>query len=72
MFISDIYLLDLPRTMLKAELMIRISPDYIYTYYNLGLFYSLSNDRDSALEQYKILKKLDTGVANELFNVIYE
>ena len=29
------------------------------------------NDRGSAIEQYKILKKLDTEKANKLFNEIY-
>jgi hypothetical protein len=29
-------------------------------------------DKGSALEEYKILKTLDTEQANELFNLIYE
>ena len=51
---------------------LRIVPDLADAHYELGLVYVLSNDRDSALEQYKILKKLDTEVANELFDLIYE
>ena len=39
---------------------------------NLGGAYLQSNDRDSAIDQYKILKKLDTKRANELFDLIYE
>ncbi|MGQ9746809.1 MAG: trypsin-like peptidase domain-containing protein [Candidatus Caldatribacteriaceae bacterium] len=41
-------------------------------HYNLGVAYLLLNDRDSALEQYKILKNLDPEMADELFNLIYE
>ena len=37
---------------------------------NLGYAYVLSNDRDSALEQYKILKSINTELANRLFNLI--
>ena len=50
---------------------IRIDPDHRNAHYNLGLAYLSLNDRDSALEQYKILKKLDTEKANKLFNLIY-
>ena len=49
---------------------IRIDPDYKSAHYNLGCIYSFLNDRDSALEQYEILKTLDTEKANELFNVM--
>ena len=45
-------------------------PDYAEAHYGLGVVYVAIKDRDSALEQYKILKKLDTELANELFNVI--
>ena len=38
----------------------------------LGAAYVESNDRDSALEQYKILKKLDTEKAKQLLNKIYK
>jgi hypothetical protein len=31
---------------------------------------AIINDRDSALDQYKILKKLDTELANKLFDEI--
>jgi len=50
---------------------IRIKPDYADAHNNLGLAYLGLNDRGSALEQYKILKKLDTEQANKLFNFIY-
>ena len=51
---------------------IRINPDDVSAHYPLGLAYLILNDRDSALEQYTILKTLDTEMANELFNKINE
>ena len=51
---------------------IKINPDFADAHYNLGLAYLLLNDRGSALEQYKILKSLDSELANELFNLIYK
>ena len=51
---------------------IRINPDDADAHYNLGLFYSLSNDKDSALEQCEILKRLDPELADKLFNLIYK
>jgi uncharacterized membrane protein YhaH (DUF805 family) len=51
---------------------IRINPDYAETYYNLGAAYLRVGDKGSALEEYKILKTLDTEKANELFNLIYK
>jgi tetratricopeptide (TPR) repeat protein len=47
---------------------IKIDPDYALAYYGLGLAYANLNDTDSALEQYKILKSLDSELANELFH----
>ena len=54
---------------------LRIKPDSVAAHYYLGLAYAILNDRGSALEQYKILKILDSERANELnelFNKIYE
>ena len=51
---------------------IRIDPDYAVAHYNLGLGYLLAGDGDSAMEQYKILKNLGSGLANDLFNCIYK
>ena len=51
---------------------IRINPDYADAHYNLGLTYLILKDNGSALEQYKILKKLDSERANQLFNLIYK
>ncbi len=55
--------------MLNAE---AIDPDDADVQYNLGITYLQLNDRDSAIDQYKILKKLDTEMANHLFSAIYE
>ncbi len=52
---------------------IRIKPDHVSSHFNLGLTYCLiTGDKGSALEEYKILKTLDTELANKLFNLIYE
>ena len=53
---------------------IRINPDYAdaHTHTILGLAYVFLYDRDSALEQYKILKSLDSELANKLYNMIYK
>ncbi len=49
---------------------IRRDPDHAMSHYNLGLIYNLSNDKDSALEQYKILEKLDFDLSDKLFRLI--
>jgi tetratricopeptide (TPR) repeat protein len=52
---------------------IRINPDNADAHFCLGCMYvEVKNDRGSALEQYKILKNLDTERANILFNMIYK
>ncbi len=50
---------------------IRINPDYAEAHYSLGVAYLLIRDRDSAINEYKILKELDIDLANELFDLIY-
>ena len=49
---------------------IRIDPDYAKAHYFLGLTYALLNDRDSALEQYNMLKSLGSELASKLFKLI--
>ena len=51
---------------------IRIKPDDAKAHCKLSIAYLMLNDRGSALEQYKILKNLDTELANKLFNKIYK
>jgi len=50
---------------------VRIDPDYAEAHYSLGVAYLLIKDRDSALNEYKILKELDIDLANKLFDLIY-
>ena len=51
---------------------IRIDPDDAGAHFNLGDAYLGLNDEDSALEQYEILKSLDSELANKLFDEINE
>ena len=46
------------------------NPDDAEAHCGLGLAYVPLKDRGSALEQYEILKSLDTEKANKLFNFI--
>ena len=50
---------------------LRIDPDNVDAHLSLGLIYLKSGDRNSALNEYKILKELDIDKANELFDLIY-
>jgi tetratricopeptide (TPR) repeat protein len=47
-----------------------LKPDFGRAYYNLALAYLSLNDRDSALEQYNLLKTIDPDRADKLYNVI--
>ena len=51
---------------------IRIDPDNVAAHTALGIAYYSLGDKSSALEQYKILKKLDAEMADLLFNLIYK
>lgn len=51
---------------------IRIAPDFVPAHYNMGVFYLHEGQKDAALEQYKILKKLDQKTADKLFDLIYK
>ena len=46
--------------------------DLAAAYFALCIAYHYSNDSDSALEQYKILKSLDPSLANKLVDMIYK
>ncbi|MBU4480533.1 trypsin-like peptidase domain-containing protein [Patescibacteria group bacterium] len=51
---------------------IRIDPDFAEAHVGLGAAYLCIGDRNSALNEYKILKELDIDLANKLFDLIYE
>ena len=51
---------------------IRANPDDVVAHYNLGVAYFMLGDKEAALDEYKILKNLDTEMAYSLFNLIEE
>ena len=51
---------------------IRLKPSLAEAHLNLGMSYLRLGDRGSAIEEYKILKILNQGLANKLFDLIYE
>jgi len=51
---------------------IKINPDFDAAHFALGTAYLKVGDKSSALAEYKILKTLDAGQANILFNMIYK
>ncbi len=63
---------DVEREIEELKQAIRINPDDADAHFDLGVAYHFSNDRGSAMEQYKILKTLDPERANKLFNLINE
>lgn len=50
---------------------IRINPDFAPAHYAIGQTYLYQGDKVAALDQYKILKKLDIDIADLLFEEIY-
>ena len=50
---------------------IRINPDDSKTHYNLCLSYLLLKDKESAMNEYRILEETDSQRANKLFPLIY-
>jgi tetratricopeptide (TPR) repeat protein len=51
---------------------VRLKSSLPEAHLNLGMSYLKLGDRGSAIEEYKILRELDKGLANRLFNLIYE
>jgi protein O-mannosyl-transferase len=49
---------------------IKIKPDYVEAHKNLGIAYLAIGDKNSAVEEYKILMTLDVQTANKLLNQI--
>ena len=54
------------------KLALRLDPDDADAHYNLGDANLHFKDRGSALEEYKILKELDSELADKLFDMIYK
>ena len=50
---------------------IRVNPDFAPAHYAIGQVYLNQGDKVAALDQYKILKKLNIDFANQLFEEIY-
>src|SRR5438067_904109 len=50
---------------------IHLKPNDAEAHLNLGAAYLILGDRDSALEEYKILKTLDQNLANDLFGFLF-
>jgi TonB family protein len=51
---------------------VRLKPDWAQAHLNLGVAYIKLKDRQKALEQHEILKKLNPEVAKTLFDIIEE
>jgi len=51
---------------------VRLKPDYAMAHVNLGFAYLMIGDKNSALEEYKILKKISPGLANILYCKIFK
>jgi tetratricopeptide (TPR) repeat protein len=65
--------LGLHNEAIKAyEQAIRIKTDFAEAHYNLGEAYLKLKERRMSIEQYKILKNIDSELANKLFDLIHE
>jgi tetratricopeptide (TPR) repeat protein len=51
---------------------IRLKPDYAGAHFNLGFAYLNSGNKKAAEEEYKTLKPLSLGLANQLYFFIYK
>ena len=51
---------------------IRIKPDYAEAHNNLGIAYLGVGNKNTAIEQYKILKNLDMDFAAKLLSFIHK
>ncbi|NTU42674.1 MAG: tetratricopeptide repeat protein [Nitrospirales bacterium] len=50
---------------------LEIDPTDVNAYYGAGMAYFMAGDKNSAMEQYIILNKLDKKRANELFDLVF-
>ncbi|MEI6157891.1 MAG: tetratricopeptide repeat protein, partial [Atribacterota bacterium] len=51
---------------------IDLNPDYNFAHFNLGRTYQALGEREKAYNEYKILKKIDAGLAEKLLDKIYQ
>ena len=51
---------------------IRINPDFAPAHYAIGQAFLQQGDKAAALDEYKILRKLDDEIAEKLFEKIYD
>jgi len=51
---------------------IRLKPDYGLAYYNLGITYLDLKDKNKALEQYRVLQRIDQARAQKLYAEIHK
>jgi Trypsin-like peptidase domain/Tetratricopeptide repeat len=73
--IGVIYAMDMgmyDKAIVEFRKALRLKPDYDEARYNLAITYVFSDDRDSALKEYRKLKKTDPERAAKLFDLIYE
>jgi tetratricopeptide (TPR) repeat protein len=54
----------------QYQMAIRQKTNYASAHYNLGMSFLALNNRNGALEQYRILQRIDSARATKLFNHI--
>jgi tetratricopeptide (TPR) repeat protein len=52
----------------QYQIAIRQKTDYASAHFNLGMSFLALNNRNAALEQYRILQRIDQARATKLFN----
>lgn len=60
-----------PQAIESLKKAIRIEPNDPQTHMDLGMVYVLSNDKDSAFKEYRILKELNPRMADNLLKLIH-
>lgn len=65
-FLKDLY----ADAIHEYQAAVQLKSDYAYAYYDLGMAYMKVRDKDRAMQQYEILKKLNPGLAANLRSYI--